>query len=162
MDALQEFETYIAAQKNVAIQFIIIGVGLLLLSILLQFLGKGSLSNGLKIGALVCGLLIFIGGIAYHNTETKLLKTQTSLYQKSKIEFQQVETKRMQKVLKDYPIYQIVFGGFIILSLLVVFFVKNPFWHGVAFAVIIYNVAVLIVEAYSHQSIVQYYKSLIN
>ena len=52
MEILQQFENYIAAQKNVAIQFIIIGVALLLLSALLYFFGKGSISNGLKIGAI--------------------------------------------------------------------------------------------------------------
>jgi len=157
---LQQLESYILAQKNVALQFIMIGIALLIFSTLLHIMGKGSLSNGLRIGSLICGLFILIGGIAYKNTENKLLQTQTVLYQKSKVEFKQVETERMQKVMKDYPIYQIVFGSFIVLSLLVIWLVKNPYWHGIAFSVILLFTAVMIVEAFSQQSIKLYFEFL--
>ena len=160
MSSLQQFEAYISAQKNVAIQFVAIGVGLILLALLLHYFGKSSLSNGLKTGSLICGFFILVGGIAYNITENKLCQTQTILYQKSKVEFQEVETERMQKVVKGYPIYQIVGVGFIILSLMVILFVKQPFWNGVAFAVIIYWVGFLLVEAYSHQSIKVYFDFL--
>lgn len=160
MEALQQLEIYITAQKNVAIQFIIIGVVLIVLAVLLYLFGKETLSNGLKIGALICGCFILIGGIAYLNTENKLLKTQTELYQKSPTEFQQIETERMQKVTKDYLVYQIAFGSLIVLSLLVVWFVKNQYWHGIAFSVMLLFVAVMIVEAYSHSSIKAYFEFL--
>lgn len=159
---MEEFETYIEAQKMVAYQFVITGIGLLVLAAICHFFGDSSLSKGLKTGALFCGLFILIGGIAYLNTEKKLLQTQTSLYQKNKIEFQQVETERMQNVIKAYPMYQYVGGTFIILSLLVVFFIKNPFWHGVAFAVLIYSVVFMLIEAYSHLSIKSYFTYLTN
>ena len=162
MEVLQQLETYITAQKNVAFQFIMLGAFLIILELLLQFLGKSNLSSGLKIGALICGLFILVGGIAYNSTENKLLQTQTSLYQKSKVEFQQVEIQRMAKVKKDYPIYQMVFGGLIILSLLVVWFAKNPFWHGIAFSAMILFIVIMIIEAYSQRSINLYYQSLIN
>ena len=162
MEVLQQLETYITAQKNVAFQFIMLGAFLIILALLLQFLGKSNLSSGLKIGALICGLFILVGGIAYNSTENKLLQTQTSLYQKSKVEFQQVEIQRMAKVKKDYPIYQMVFGGLIILSLLVVWFAKNPFWHGIAFSAMILFIVIMIIEAYSQRSINLYYQSLIN
>ncbi len=160
MNALQQLEIYIAAQKNVAFQFIIIGVVLILLAATFYFLGKGSLSNGLKIGTLVCSLFILIGGIAYNSAEEKLMQSGTLLYQENPAQFQQQEIDRMQQVMKDYPIYQIAFGGFIVLSLLVVWFVKNPYWHGVAFSVMLLFVAVMIVEAYSHQSIKTYFEFL--
>ena len=156
MEVFQQFETYIAAQKNVAIQFIVVGVVLVLLSGLLHFLGKAELSNGLKIGALICGSFILIGGIAYYNTEDKLLKSQALVHQEDALKFEQVELERMEKVAKDYPVYQIVFGSFIILSILIVWFVKNPYWHGVAFSVIMLFAAVMMVEAYSQRSIQAY------
>ena len=158
MDGLQQFEIYIEAQKNVAIQFILIGVVLIVTALLLHLWGKGELSAGLRIGALVCGCLILVGGIVYRNTEANLLKSTTD--QKSPAEFKQQETERMEKVVRDYPVYQFVFGGFIILSLLIVCFVKAPFWHGVAFSVISLFVLVMIAEAYSHQSIKTYFENL--
>ena len=160
MELLTHFDTYINAQKNVAIQFIVIGVGLIVMALCLQIFGKSNLSNGLKAGALICGLFIIIGGFAYNNTENKLRKTQISLYQKSEKDFQQVEKERMQKVVKDYPIYQAVGASLIVLALLVILFVKKPFWQGVAFAVIIYSVGFLLVEAHSHQSIKTYFDLL--
>ncbi len=160
MEIIQEFQAYIASQKAVGTQFILIGIGLLVIAILFHFSGSSQLSSGLKIGAAICGLLIISGGVGYRTTETKLLRSQTALYQKNQSEFKKVETERMQKVVKDYPIYQIIFGSFIILSLLIVWVVKKPFWHGVAFSVMILFIAVIIVEGYSHKSIKSYFEYL--
>ena len=160
MEALQQLEVYITAQKNVAFQFIGIGIGLLILATFLHFLGEGNLSSGLKIGAIVCGCFILFGGIAYLNTENRLLQSQTEIHQKNPTEFMQVEKERMAKVMQDYPVYQMVFGGFIIAAILLVWFVANPYWHGVGFAVITLFSLVMIVEAYSHQSIKSYFAFL--
>lgn len=162
MSELNHLENYINAQKDVAIHFILIGIGLLLIALLSHFFSNSSLGNGLKIGSIVCGIFILLGGIGYQNTETKLLKNQSELLVKDKVEFHRVESERMAKVMKDYPIYQIGFGAFIILSLLIVLLVKNPFWNGVAFAIIILFVLVMISEAFSYQSINEYNKHLTN
>lgn len=160
MDLLQHLETYITAQKGVGMHFVLIGIGLLIIASLSHFFGESPLANGLKIGALICGLLILIGGIGYRITEDRLLGKQTELFHNDMAEFQQVETERMVKVVKEYPVYQMVFGSFIILALLVVWFVKNPFWHGVAFAVIILCTCVMISEAFSQLSIRAYHDIL--
>lgn len=162
MELLAHFETYINAQKSVGNQFILIGGLLLIVAAWSHFSDVSTLTSGLKAGSLICGLLILIGGFGYRSTETTLLKKQTELFHQNQIEFKQVETERMAKVKKDYPIYQIVFGGFIILSVLMIWFVKNTYWHGVAFAILILMVGVMIVEAFSQRSINQYYESLIN
>ena len=162
MSELNHLETYINAQKDVAIHFVLIGIGLLLIALLSHFFSSSSLGNGLKIGAIVCGIFILLGGIGYRNTETKLLKNQSELLEKDKVEFHRVESERMTKVVKDYPIYQIGFGVFIILSLLIVLLVKNPFWNGVAFAIIILFVLVMISEAFSYKSINEYNEYLTN
>lgn len=162
MELLAHLETYINAQKSVGTQFILIGVLLLAMAVWPHFSDVNPLTSGLKTGSLICGLLILIGGFGYRYTETTLLKKQTELFQRNQTEFMQVETERMAKVKKDYPVYQIVFGGFIILSLLLIWFVKNTYWHGIAFAILILMVGVMIVEAFSQRSINLYYESLIN
>lgn len=156
MDTFSQFEIYISAQKNVAIQFMLIGSVLLLAATCFHFFGKGELSVGLRNGALICGIFILIGGIAYQNTENKLLVTSKSLFEENPQEFKKQEKQRMQKVIRDYPVYQFVFGGLIILSLLIVWFIDSSFWHGVAFSVILLAIGVMVVEAYSHQSIKTY------
>lgn len=160
MKILQQLEIYINAQKNVAIQFIIIGVGLLLLFALLHFFSESAWLHGLKIGALICGCFILVGGVAYYNTENKLLKSSIQLYQNNTTDFQKTELERMQKVIRDYPIYQIIFSSLIVLSLLGIWLLPNPFWQGVACATVLLFVAVILVEAYSYQSIKAYVEFL--
>ncbi len=162
MELLANLEIYINAQKNVGTQFILIGILLLIVAIWSHFSDISPIASGLKTGTLICGLLILAGGFGYRYTETSLLKKQTELFHQNQTEFKQVETDRMTKVKKDYFVYQIVFGGFIVLSVLLIFFVKNTYWHGIAFAVLILMVGVMIVEAFSQRSINQYYESLIN
>ena len=153
MDTFSHFEIYIAAQKNVALQFMLIGGILLSAAACFHFFGKGDLSAGMRNGAAICGIFILVGGIAYLSTENKLLMSGKSSYEENQQEFQSQEKERMQKVIKDYPVYQFAFGGIIILSLLIVWFFDNPFWHGVSFSVILFSIGVMIIEAFSHQSI---------
>lgn len=162
MELLTNLETYINAQKNVGTQFILIGILLMIVAAWSHFSDTSSLTSGLKTGSFICSLFILIGGFGYRYTENTLLKNQTELFEKNQTEFKQVEMERMVKVKKDYPIYQIVFGSFIVLSLLLIWFVKKHYWHGVAFAIILLMLCVMIVEAFSQRSINQYYESLIN
>ncbi len=159
---LTYFETYITAQKAVGLHFILLGVGLLVVAIIAQIMGSTTLANGLKTGALVCGLMMIISGIGYRMTETKLLEKQTQLFQKEAANFQQVEIERMAKVIKDYPIYQMVSIALIIAALLLIYFTKNPYWQGIAYAVIIMFVGFMMIEAFSQYSIKAYFQALKN
>ena len=75
MDILQALETYTLAQKTVATNFIYLGIGLVIYAIAVWvFAIGGQLSNGLKYGALVCGLLIMIGGFSCSNFSQKIFE----------------------------------------------------------------------------------------
>jgi len=161
MEIIQEFQAYIAAQKAVGFQFIILGVSLIVIAGISQITSESALANGLKIGALVCGILIIAGGIGYRITETNLLREQSDLHKENHVEFQHVETERMAKVKKDYPVYQVVFSIITVLSLVVILFVGNSYWQGIAFAIVILMVGVMIIEAFSQLSINSYYESLL-
>lgn len=162
MKTLSQFQIYIDAQKAVGIQFILVGAGIVIVSALAHFLGSSELTSGLKVGALAAGLFISISGYAYRETEIKLLHSQTLLFNKDHIAFRLTETKRMEKVLKDYPIYQIVFGSFIVIALIFILSTTYSFWCGIALSIILLSTGVMIVEAYSHHSIKHYYTYLSN
>ncbi len=157
---LSYLETYITAQKAVGLHFILLGIGLLVVAIVSQIMGSTALANGIKTGALVCGLMMIVSGIGYRMTETKLLENQTQLFQKDAANFQQVETERMAKVIKDYPLYQMVSIALIIAALVLIFFTKNPYWQGIAYAVIMMFVGFMMIEDFSHYSIKAYFQAL--
>ncbi len=161
MEIIQGLEAYTSAQKAVGASFIFLGVFLLLLAGLVWFFAPaGQLTNGLKMGFLISGLLIGMGGFSYLNFSADVLHNGSQLYEKGKTEFVKSENERMQKVEKGYPVYQMVFAIFITLALAVIFFVNRPFWSGISFAVIILFTGIMIVEAYSHKSIYCYAEEL--
>ena len=98
-------------------------------------------------------------GFGLRMTQEKLLKEKTALYQKDKIEFKQTEIEWMTKGKNNYPFYQIGMAIIIVLSLLIV---RNPFWQGIGFSVIVFMVGNMIIEAYSNNSLLAYYESLKN
>jgi glucan phosphoethanolaminetransferase (alkaline phosphatase superfamily) len=162
MEILKSLESYTLAQKMVGTSFMIIGVILLLVAISLHiFTNQTTLSNGLKIGSLICGILILVGGFGYKNFSSKTQLKQIEVYKKSKKNFFEQEQVRMEKVEKDYPIYQIFFGAFIVFAVVIVLLTKRPFWHGIAFSVMILFTSVMIIEAFSHKSITDYAKKII-
>lgn len=160
MNLLEAFETYTTAQKTVGLHFILIGVCLFLIAIGSHFLLSNELGNGLKIGALITGLMILAGGIGYRSFSENLFQKNANIHQQDPVQFKKVEVVRMEKVAQDYSRYQMVFGGFIIAALLVIFLVGKPFWTGVSYTVIILFIGVLISEYWSKFSIYAYLQAV--
>lgn len=161
MDIVQALETYTLAQKTVATNFIYLGIGLIIGAIAVWiFAPSGQLSNGLKYGLMVCGILIMIGGFSYSRFSQKTLDNGIIAEKSNHVKFLEDEKTRMDKVEKDFPIYQMVFGAFIVVPLLLVLFINKPLLNGVSFAVMILFLFQMIIEAYSYTSIAEYSKYL--
>jgi hypothetical protein len=161
MEIVQALENYTLAQKTVATNFIYLGIGLIIFLIATWiFAPSGQLSNGLKYGSLVCGILIIIGGFSYNNFSQRILDNGIKAENENHVQFVQNETIRMEKVEKVYPIYQMVFGALIAIPLLLILFVNRPLLNGISFSVMILFLFLMIIEAYSHKSILEYAKYL--
>lgn len=157
MEIIQALETYTLAQKTVATNFIYLGIGLIIFAMAVWVLApSGQLSNGLKYGALVCGILIMIGGFSYSSFSQKILDNGIKAEKENHAQFVGEETIRMEKVEKGFPIYQMVFGAFIAIPLFLILFVNKPLLNGISFAVMILFLFQMIIEAYSHASIAEY------
>ena len=66
----------------------------------------------------------------------------------------------MEKVEKGFPIYQMVFGALIAIPLILILFVNKPLLNGISFSIMILFLFQMIIEAYSHKSILEYAKYL--
>lgn len=154
MSFLESLAMYTASQKTVAYGFIACGVVLLASALLVLLLNSAAspLWQGFKIGALIFGLLILAGGVGYlkfsGDTETKV----ASQYQVNAEQTLAEESTRMNKVVSDFPTYQMVFAVIVLIALALIVFAK-PFWSGVAFPVALLFILVLLIEAYSKTSI---------
>lgn len=161
MDILQSLETYSSAQKWVGINVLILGSFLLVLAgILAFFVAKSPVAAGMKWGAFVAGLIIIVSGIAYLNFNKKIQNKGEALFQKSRTEFVQYEHERMEKVDNGFLTIQLIFAAFIIASLMVILFINAPVLKGIAFAVAMLFIGQLIIEGFSHASIVKYTNEL--
>lgn len=157
MDILKSIETYTIAQKWVGTNFMILGTVLLVLSAIFAFfITKSPLATGVKWGALIAGLFIFIGGFSYRNFSEKTQKQVIELHQKSPTECLNSEYKRMGKVEKGFSVYQITFASFVLLALIVILFVNTPIIKGIAFPVALLFLGIMLIESFSHQSITTY------
>jgi hypothetical protein len=157
MEILKSLGEYTIAQKLVGTSLMVIGILLIVFAIINNYaFSQTELVKGLKFGSLICGIFILIGGFGYNNFNAKTELKQIEIHNQSKDNFLKQENIRMKKVIKDYLVYQIVFGSFIIISILIIWFAKNPFWHGIAFSIIILFTSVMIIEANSHKSIMSY------
>ena len=157
MNALQSLETYASSQKWVAINFIILGLILLLLAgVFAFFVAKSPMATGMKWGSLVTGVLIIIGGISYYNFNEKTKRNSESIYQKDVSEFIQSEHERMEKVDSGFLTYQLTFAAFVVLALIIILFINSPLLKGIAFAVAIHFVGIMMIEGFSHKSISDY------
>lgn len=157
---LQHLEIYIGAQKTIATYMLVFGLLLFVLAILIHLAGTHTLLNGFKYGILAFGIFATIGGCSYKLTEEKLLKSQASLYQADPDEFKEVEKERMQKVVKSFPLIQIVFVVVIILALVLILFLKTTLVKGLLFSLVLFLFGNLVIEQVSKKSIDTYYEQL--
>ena len=159
---LEQLEIYIDAQKTIANYMLAFGFIMLLLAILIHFLGSDALLLGLKIGLVVFGLFSSVGGYGYKMTEEKLLKSQTLLYQVNTEEFHQKEKERMEKVVKYFPLIQIVFVTIVIISLVTNLFLDKAIIKGILFSIVVFSVGNMIIESVSKKSVDTYFEKLSN
>lgn len=159
---LQHLEMYVSAQKTIGSYSMALGGFMIMLAVLFHFMEANPLFNGLKTGMLVVGLITLASGYGYRRAEENILRKQTVLYQESPLQFQQQEKERMEKVVKNIPLYLIGFIAVITGLLMVIFFTKNSFVHGILFSVIFFALGSMIIEKVSKTSIETYYQQLLN
>lgn len=73
MNLIQDLETYIQGQRNIGLAAIIFGTIFLISAFLLRQFGKSELSEGMKMGSLVIGILLYVLGIGLTIHQTNLL-----------------------------------------------------------------------------------------
>ena len=160
MDILHHLEVYINAQKTVGLQSIVFGTSFLVTAILFHVFGDSSVSNGLRTGSLIFGLILIGLGVGLRINQGGLLQKQTELYQNDKLEFQEVEHERMLKVRNANSRDQRIIVVLIVISLAIFHFVKIPFWQGVSFCFIVFLLGVMIIDVFSFHSVKAYYEQL--
>ncbi len=157
MNILESFGAYVDSQRAVSLNFMILCGVLILIALIAHFaFPSTTLTVWLKRSLVLCGLLIAVGGFSYYGFNQKVEKDGRSLYERNSIEFKQSEQVRMDKVLKQFPYYQIILALLVILSLIVIIFVPLPKLKGIAFACAMLFIGCMVVEQISHHAILEY------
>ena len=156
MNFIESLAIYTASQKLVATGFIAVGLVFIVLAgtLMLQSL-SAPLWQGFKIGALACGLLILAGGIGYLKFCDKTQADLLTLYEQDQAALIHVEKERIQKVVREYALYQAVFAVIIVLSLLAILMGRD-FLRGLAFSIALLFLCVMLMEAHSRGSIIKH------
>ena len=157
MNFIESLTIYTSSQKVVAAGFIAVGLVLILLAgtLMMQSILSTQLWQGFKIGALSCGLLILAGGIGYLKFCDKTQVDLLAMYEKDQAVLVQAEKERMQKVVREYSVYQAVFAAIIVLCLLTIL-IGREFLMGVSFSVALLFLCVMLMEAHSKSSIIKH------
>ena len=157
MNFIESLTIYTSSQKAVAAGFIAVGLVLILLAgtLMMQSILSTQLWQGFRLGALGCGLLILAGGIGYLKFCDKTQADLLTMYEKDQAALVQVEKERMQKVVREYSVYQAVFAAIIVLSLLAIL-MGREFLMGVSFSVAFLFLCIMLMEAHSRGSIIKH------
>ncbi len=161
MPFIDSLALYTVSQKAVAYGFMASGIFLLATAAFVYFLVPihNSLWQGFKYGSLLFGVATLLGGIAYLNFSNKIYMQIESEYQSNAEQTLLAEAKRMSKVVSDYTVYKIVFASIVLISLLVILFLK-PFWSGFAFPAALLFLVVMLIEAHSKYSIDAHWQNI--
>ena len=158
MNIPDSLTTYALSQKYVATAFLVLGGVLFASSVAVHRLSDPSpFLQGFKVGALVCGVLIALGGAGYMVSNNMTHDRLAVAYESNPNEFVGAEQERMAKVVQDFPIYQYVGAAMILAALAIIVFANRPYWSGVAFSVAFLCLGFMFVEFISHASIVRHH-----
>ena len=157
MTLVDFLSAYTVAQKGVAWGFILCGLVLLaaFTILYLQSTLDGTLWQGVRMGSMVGGLMILVGGIAYLRFCDSSYLQISIAYEAAPASALQDELGRMSKVVSGYLIYQICFAFVVVVALAAALF-AGKFWAGFAYPFAFLFLALLLIEAHSHASIIQY------
>ncbi len=161
MSIIESFGAYIDSQRAVSTNFILLCGILIIIAIVVHFaFPSTSFALWFKRSLVVGGVLIALGGFSYGNFNKKVLESGHTLYENNPTEFAKTEEVRMEKVVKQFPYYQITFAIFVLISLIIILFIPSPIAKGIAFSTAVLFIGCMAVEQVSHSSILDYFEAL--
>ena len=159
MNIVESLELYTASQKLLALRFLAIGIVLALCFLIITFMNSlnGPLWSGLKVGSLVCSILIIAFSFVYINFSNKThsdLLERHSLDQSAMLGF---EVERMEKIVREFPMYKAFFAAMVLIGLGLMVF-ANPYWQGIGFAILAMHGTMIYFELHSKMAIDRHYE----
>lgn len=161
MNIIESLELYTASQKILAYRFLAIGIVLALCFLIITLMNSldGPLWSGLKVGSLVCAILIIAFSLVYINFSNKThndLLERHSADQGAMLVF---EVERMEKIVREFPIYKVFFSAMVLIGLGLMVF-ASPYWQGVGFAIFAMHGTMIYFELHSKVAIDRHYELL--
>lgn len=159
MNIIESLELYTASQKMLAYRFLAIGIVLALCFLIITLVSslEGPLWSGLKIGSVVCAGLIAGFAVVYinftNNTHDGLLERHAA-DTTSMLSF---EIERMEKIVREFPIYQSFFAAMVLTGLGLLLF-ASLFWQGVGFSILAMHATMMYFELHSKVAIMRHYE----
>lgn len=163
MNFLESLELYVASQKLLAFQFMVIGGALLLCFLIITFMSslQGPLWQGLKIGSIVCAVLISAFSVLYVNFSNNVQDDVSTRYQADQPAAVNFEVQRLEKIVREFPYYQSFFTALVLTGLGLLVF-ANPFWQGVGFAMVAMHATMMYFELHSKVAIMRHFELVRN
>lgn len=158
---LEYLEKYTVAQKGIGTYFIVFGVVFFFSTMVIRIIfGRSLIFTGLNWGSFISALVLTASGIIYRAYCDYIHKKAAAKLFENESEFVKAEIGRVQKVQKDFQIYQIVFSSLALISLIIGIILHSRMGKGVFLAMAILFAGMLAIEYFSRNSIGAYLNKL--
>jgi hypothetical protein len=149
MDFIEQAQLYFRGEKLTGITVAIIAVGLLATAAVLWWVQKEGFARGLASVLLVMGIAGVAGGSFLAIKTGHQVNDLTKQYQDNGAGLVAMEGERMEKVVRNFAYYRLVFYAAVLAALGLLVFLNTPFAIGIAVGLLLFAAAGISIDTYT-------------
>jgi peptidoglycan/LPS O-acetylase OafA/YrhL len=160
MTLLQEMQLYFRGERNLGLTLLIVGLLAIAVAFYLWKVYKEPLGLGLMMPVALLAIIGMLAAPLLVKTSLKRSKQFSSMIEKDKVGFLKEETERMKKVNANWIRLKIAWAVMALLSLALIFGVKQEFWVGVAVGFLVLSGVLMTADSFAEKRAERYTQAL--
>lgn len=148
---------YFKAEKSESLLFMAIGLLAIIISLILIFKFKDNIYKGIAIPLIIIGIIqLIVGGTVYFRTDAQV-RELTQVYQENKAALKDLETPRMETVMKSFNTYKIIEAVIIVVGIILLFGIKDKsLWLGIGIGMVTQGALMIILDIFAELRALNY------
>lgn len=151
MDFVEQMQLYFRGEKITGITVALVAIVLLIASAGLWLIVKDSFARGLGSVLCVLGVFAFLGGVGLVLKTPKQVSGLAKLYQENGVGAVATEGERMEKVVRNFKYYRVVFILAALVAVGLLLLVKSDIAAGIAVGLLGFSLLGVTIDYYAEQ-----------
>lgn len=161
MDFVEQMQLYFRGEKLTGVTVAFLAIVLLITSAGLWWIVKDSFARGLGSVLCVLGMVALLGGVGLALKTPKQVSALAQLYHENGVGAVATEGERMEKVVRNFKYYRVIFIVAALLAVGLLLLVKSDIAAGISVGLLVFSLLGVTIDYYAEQRAKVYLEAIL-